>query len=45
MPQMPVDLEIERLKNLVTGFGWSLEEKKISKTEIVVVLKKEIKPA
>ena len=43
MPEMPVDLDIERLKNLVSGFGWTIAEKTITKDKITVVLEKSVK--
>ena len=42
MPKMPVDLDLERLKNLVTGFGWVIESKKVTEEKIEVVLVKKI---
>lgn len=42
MVALPVDLEIDRLLNLVRGFGWEMEEKIITDEYVTVRLKKEI---
>lgn len=42
MTALPSDLEIERLMNLIRGFGWEMTKKEISDTEIVLTVKKEI---
>ena len=42
MPEMPVDLDLERLKNLITGFGWKIESKEITTERITVTVVKEI---
>ena len=43
MTSMPVDLDLERLKNLIAGFGWEIESKEITAKEIKVTLIKKIK--
>jgi hypothetical protein len=42
MPTLPTHLEIDRVLNLIRGFGWELEEKVITDTEIKLTVKKEI---
>lgn len=42
MTVLPVDLEIDRLLNLIHGFGWEMEKKEISETEIILTIKKKI---
>lgn len=42
MATLPVDLEIDRLMNLIRGFGWEMEKKEITDKEIKLVIKKEI---
>jgi len=42
MATLPVDLEIDRLMNLIRGFGWEMEKKEITDKEIVVEIKKKI---
>jgi hypothetical protein len=42
MASLPVDVEIERLLNLIRGFGWEKEKEEISKEEIVLTIKKKI---
>jgi hypothetical protein len=33
-------IEIERIVNLVVGFGWTKSEEKVSENEVLLVLKK-----
>uniref|UniRef100_A0A6M3LGE8 Uncharacterized protein n=1 Tax=viral metagenome TaxID=1070528 RepID=A0A6M3LGE8_9ZZZZ len=42
MVQLPVNLEIDRLMNLIRGFGWEIEEKKETAETITVTIKKKI---
>jgi len=42
MVALPVELEIDRLLNLIRGFGWEMEKKEISETEIILTIKKKI---
>jgi len=42
MPALPVDLEIDRLMNLIRGFGWEMEKKEITEKEVTVTIKKEM---
>ena len=42
MANLPVDIEIDRLLNLIRGFGWEMEKKEISETEIILTIKKKI---
>jgi len=42
MATLPVDLEIDRLMNLIRGFGWEMEKKEITNKEIKLAIKKEI---
>jgi hypothetical protein len=44
MASLPVQIEIDRLMNLIRGFGWEEKEKKISNSEIVITIKKKIAP-
>lgn len=44
MPTLPVDLEIDRLMNLIRGFGWEMEKKEITDTDITMTIKKKIVP-
>ena len=40
---MPVDqnrLEVERIRNLVSGFGWEVVKDEISDEDIILVMKK-----
>jgi len=39
---MPVSLEVERLLNLVRGFGWEKKEEKIDGDKLIVVIQKAI---
>lgn len=42
MPNLPIDLEIDRLLNLIQGFGWKMEKKEVTLKAITVTIKKEI---
>lgn len=42
MASLPVQIEIDRLMNLVQGFGWKEVEKKVTDTEVVITIKKEV---
>ena len=35
-------IEIERIVNLVAGFGWTKSEEKVSENEVLLVLKKTV---
>jgi hypothetical protein len=37
---LPVPLEVERLVNLVRGFGWTKTEEKIAGDKVIVTLEK-----
>lgn len=41
MTSLPQQIEIDRLLNLVHGFGWKETEKKITDSEIIITIKKE----
>ncbi|MBW2091450.1 MAG: hypothetical protein JRI34_04905 [Deltaproteobacteria bacterium] len=38
-------IEVERVVNLVSGFGWSKEKEEVSETDIKIVLSKKRKAA
>jgi len=40
MPELPTNLEIERIENLTRGFGWKLVEQLITDKEIKIVMTK-----
>lgn len=40
MPTDPNRLEVERVRNLVQGFGWSIVKEEYGTDEIIVVMKK-----
>lgn len=42
MASLPQQIEIDRLMNLVRGFGWEETEKKITDSEIIITIKKKI---
>ena len=42
MANLPADIEIDRLLNLIRGFGWEMEKKEISEEEIIITIKKKI---
>jgi hypothetical protein len=39
---LPADIEIDRLLNLIRGFGWEEQKKEISEEEIIITIKKKI---
>lgn len=42
MATLPVDIEIDRLLNLIRGFGWEMEKKEISDEEVILTITKKI---
>jgi hypothetical protein len=42
MTTLPVDLEIERVLNLIRGFGWEMEKKEITDTGITLTITKKL---
>jgi len=42
MATLPVDLEVERLLNLIRGFGWEMKEKKIEDDKVSLLVQKRI---
>jgi len=40
MPEAMIRIEVERIVNLVAGFGWSKVEEKISEGEVLVTFRK-----
>lgn len=42
MATLPVEIEIDRLLNLIRGFGWDMTSKEITDEEIVITIKKKI---
>lgn len=42
MTTLPPDIEIDRLLNLIRGFGWEMTSKEITDEEIIVTIKKKI---
>ena len=41
MTSLPVAIEIDRLMNLIRGFGWEEIDKKITDSEMVITIKKD----
>lgn len=42
MAILPAELEIDRLMNLIRGFGWEMEEKTITDESVTLKIKKEM---
>ena len=42
MNEAMIKIEIERIVNLVTGFGWKKIEEKTSEGKVTIVLEKEV---
>lgn len=41
-PDMPIEIEVERVMNLVRGFGWEKKEQRTENDGVVLVIKKKI---
>ena len=41
MPEFPREIEIQRVMNLVQGFGWAKVKEELTDTELVLTIKKE----
>ena len=39
---IPIPLEVERLVNLVKGFGWTKTEERISGDKVLITLEKKV---
>ena len=44
MASLPIDIEIDRLLNLVRGFGWEESRREVTEDQIIITIKKK-KPA
>ena len=44
MTALPVEIEIDRLLNLIRGFGWELSSKEITDDEVILKINKKISP-
>ena len=42
MPEIPVVLEVERVMNLVRGFGWEKTEERMDAEFVYLVIKKRV---
>lgn len=42
MPSLPIDLEIDRLMNLIRGFGWEMTTKEVTDDAITLTITKKI---
>ena len=42
MPEMPVKLEVERLHNLITGFGWNIQKQEVTTDKIELTIVKSV---
>ena len=40
MPEYPKEIEIERIMNLVRGFGWEKTKEEIIGDELIITIKK-----
>jgi len=40
MNALPIDIEIDRLLNLVRGFGWEESSREITEDQTIITLKK-----
>lgn len=42
MAEMPVKLEVERLHNLITGFGWTIQKQEVATDQITLTIVKSV---
>lgn len=42
MPTLPVDLEIDRLMNLIRGFGWEMTAKEVTDDAVTLTITKKM---
>ena len=40
MPQLPKDIEVERVKNIVQGWGWEITKQEIVGDDLILTMKK-----
>ena len=40
MPEYPREIEVERVTNLVRGFGWEVTKQEVVGEELIITLKK-----
>jgi len=46
MPEYPKEIEVERIMNLVRGFGWEKVKEEIVGEELIITIKKKfLKPS
>ena len=43
MADIPIELEVERVMNLVRGFGWEKTEQRIDTEYVYLIVRKKIK--
>ena len=42
MPEIPIVLEVERVMNLVRGFGWEKKEERVDAEYVYLVIQKKV---
>lgn len=42
MPEIPVTLEVERVMNLVRGFGWEKKEERLDAGYVYILIRKAV---
>lgn len=42
MPELPIEIEIQRVMNLVQGFGWVKVKEEVIGPKVVLTIEKEI---
>ena len=42
MSQMSVRLEVDRLNNLITGFGWTIRKQEVTTDQIILTVVKSV---
>jgi len=42
MPTLPIDIELDRLMNLIRGFGWKISNKEITDSKATLEIVKDL---
>lgn len=40
MPQFPKEIEVERVRNIITGWGWEIVKQEVVGEDLVLTIKK-----
>ena len=42
MPQLPREIEVERLRNIIKGFGWEIQKEEVIGPDLALTVKKRL---